>query len=103
MTDDRIKELRYEAGCHGDYEQVAICDRALEGDEAAIAECVRVTDAAADQISKVLEPRGYRVRKQMEAVEKIGLTDDDVRDLARRLPERYTDLLIATGSSYRKT
>lgn len=65
MTDDRIKELRYEAGRHGDYEQVAICDRALEGDEAAIAECVRVTDAAADQISKVLEPRGYRDRKSV--------------------------------------
>lgn len=58
-----------------------------------------MTDDAADQISKVLEPRGYRVRKQMEAVEKIGLTDDDVRDLARRLPERYTDLLIAMGLS----
>lgn len=59
----------------------------------------RIKDAAADQISKALEPLGYRVRKQMEAVEKIGLTDDDVRTLARHLPERYTDLLIAMGLS----
>lgn len=39
---DRIAALRTEAGQAGDSEQVALCDRALNGDEAARAECARV-------------------------------------------------------------
>jgi hypothetical protein len=41
-TDTEIEALRYEAGCAGDTEQVAICDRALQGNDAARAECARV-------------------------------------------------------------
>ena len=37
-----IRDLRDEAGTAGDLEQVAICDRALDGDDAAWAECERV-------------------------------------------------------------
>ena len=42
ITDERIEALKYEAGCHGDREMVAICDAALDGDDDARAECVRV-------------------------------------------------------------
>ncbi len=40
--DEQIAALRSESGEAGDLEQVAICDRALEGDAGAIAECARV-------------------------------------------------------------
>jgi hypothetical protein len=42
IDDEQIAALRTEAGAHGDREQVALCDRALSGDEAARAECARV-------------------------------------------------------------
>lgn len=41
-----IRALRGEAGVAGDLEQVAVCDRALAGDEAALRECKRVVDDA---------------------------------------------------------
>ncbi len=44
---DVIRTLRSEAASAGDSEQVAICDRALDGDQDALAECYRVIDAAA--------------------------------------------------------
>lgn len=47
MDSTRIRELRTEAGQAGDMEMVAICDRALDGDEEAIAECARVMAEAA--------------------------------------------------------
>lgn len=37
-----IRDLRTESGSAGDLSQVAICDMALSGDAAAIAECLRV-------------------------------------------------------------
>lgn len=47
ITKAQIEKLSDEAGEAGDLEQVAICNKALEGDAAAIAECARViTDAA---------------------------------------------------------
>lgn len=46
ITDSQIRNLRTEAATAGDAEQVAICDRALDGDEAAIRECERVIRAA---------------------------------------------------------
>lgn len=46
ITTDQIRTLRDEAGAHGDLEMVAICQRALAGDAAAIAECVRVIRSA---------------------------------------------------------
>lgn len=39
ITDAQITALRSEAGAAGDSEMVAICDRAIEGDDAARAEC----------------------------------------------------------------
>lgn len=42
ITDSQMEALREEAGAHGDLEQVAICDRALDGSEADRAECARV-------------------------------------------------------------
>jgi len=48
--DDEIEELRDEAARVGDVDQVAICDRALDGDEAARVECARVIAHAAAQI-----------------------------------------------------
>lgn len=42
-----IERLRTEAATAGDLAQVAICDRALDGDETARAECARVIRAAA--------------------------------------------------------
>lgn len=39
---DRIQELRTEAAQAGDTEQVTLCDRALDGDDEAYDECVRV-------------------------------------------------------------
>jgi hypothetical protein len=53
--------------------------------------------AVADQISKVIEPLGYRVRKQMEAAEEMGLTHDDLRAVYKRRPEEYGPLLTALG------
>lgn len=50
-----------------------------------------------DQISKTLEPLGYRVRKQMEAAREMGLTPSDLRALYDHNPERYRDLLTAMG------
>lgn len=52
---------------------------------------------AADQLSKLLEPRGHRVRKQMEAAEEMGLTEEDVRRLVQKFPDRYRDLAVALG------
>ena len=42
VTDDSIRALHAEAGTAGDSGQVALCDRALDGDASARAECVRV-------------------------------------------------------------
>ena len=53
--------------------------------------------AVADQISKVIEPLGYRVRKQMEAAEEMELTHDDLRAVYKRRPEEYGPLLTALG------
>jgi len=42
ITDDDIEALYGEAGQAGDLEMAAICQRALDGDEAARGECERV-------------------------------------------------------------
>lgn len=42
VTDEQIATLRSEAAAAGDDAQVRICDRALDGDDSARAECVRV-------------------------------------------------------------
>lgn len=48
MTTHEIEAMRDEAGAAGDMAMVAICDRALSGDEKAIVICERVaSDAAA--------------------------------------------------------
>lgn len=47
ITDRRIRALSTEAGEHGDLEMVAICERALAGDEQARRECTRVIADAA--------------------------------------------------------
>lgn len=48
ITTEQVRVLRDEAGQAGDTEQAAICTAALDGDEAARAECERViADAAA--------------------------------------------------------
>jgi hypothetical protein len=44
LTDSQIEALAHEAGCHGDDEMVAICERALDGDPDAreeVALCIR--------------------------------------------------------------
>ena len=46
ITPAQISALRDEAGAHGDLEQVEVCERALNGDTKAIAECVRVIESA---------------------------------------------------------
>lgn len=46
ITDTQIEQLKTEAGAHGDLDQVSMCERALEGDEAARAECAEVVAAA---------------------------------------------------------
>jgi hypothetical protein len=48
INDERIEALMAEAAAAGDMEMVRICERAIEGDDDAIAECARVIrDAAA--------------------------------------------------------
>lgn len=48
LTDEMISGLRREAGNAGDEMQVRFCDEALEGDEAARAECAQaITNARA--------------------------------------------------------
>ena len=42
ITTADIRALRDEAGEAGDLSQVAVCDRALDGDQDARAECERV-------------------------------------------------------------
>lgn len=42
IADVQIRQLRGEAGSHGDAAQVSICDAALAGDASAWAECARV-------------------------------------------------------------
>ena len=46
VTDEQIKALRIEAGASGDYEQVCLCDLALEGDRDARGECAATILAA---------------------------------------------------------
>ena len=46
MIDDTIRKLHDAAGEAGDLEQVAICLRALDGDDEARAECERVINDA---------------------------------------------------------
>ena len=46
INDSDIRQLRDEASQAGDVAQVAICNRALIGVEAAIGECVRVINEA---------------------------------------------------------
>lgn len=47
LSDEQIEALRDEASVAGDEKQIAICDRALGGHEAARAECARVLRDAA--------------------------------------------------------
>jgi len=50
ISREQVRALRTEAAEAGDLEQVAVCDRALEGDSDAILECSRViADALAQQ------------------------------------------------------
>lgn len=42
VSDDDIRQLQVEAGFAGDTEQVDLCEQALEGDNVARVECVRV-------------------------------------------------------------
>lgn len=49
-SDARLRSLRAEAVEHGDEEQVALCDRALDGDREAEAACCEALDAAAAMI-----------------------------------------------------
>lgn len=50
VTNEQIDALRTEAGTAGDAAQVALCERALAGDEEAREECARViAEAAANQ------------------------------------------------------
>lgn len=44
-SDEEIEALRTEAGEAGDLDQVALCNAAIEGDDAAIAKCRAVLDA----------------------------------------------------------
>ena len=46
MRMSQIEQFRNEAGSAGDLAQVAICDRALDGDLDACAECQRVIEDA---------------------------------------------------------
>lgn len=46
ITDEQIEALKSEARDAGDFEQVTLCDKALAGNAAARAECVRVIRAA---------------------------------------------------------
>ena len=49
-TDDAIAALRVEAAAAGDDRQVSLCNRALDGQSAALRECARViADAAAQE------------------------------------------------------
>lgn len=52
ITDKDIELLSDEAGEHGDYKMVAICDRALAGDSVARQECERVIAAAAERAAE---------------------------------------------------
>lgn len=48
-TTSEIKQLKAEAASVGDYEMVSICNSALEGDPADLAECQRAIDSARAQ------------------------------------------------------
>jgi len=48
ITRDQLQSLRSEAGSVGDDVMVTIVDRALDGDEIALAECARGLQAAID-------------------------------------------------------
>ncbi len=59
---NQVEALRTEAGEHGDLNQVAVCDRALAGDEDAIAECQRVIASASASAWIEMDDRtSYRV------------------------------------------
>lgn len=49
VTTQQIQALMNEAGSTGDSEMYATCERALEGDEAAIKECSDVIAYAAER------------------------------------------------------
>lgn len=48
ITDEQIETLKHEANLHGDREMVAICQRALEGDDDAREACLWVLFDAQD-------------------------------------------------------
>jgi len=47
ITNEQIEALRAEAIAHGDTAMAGVCDRALEGDDDARAECAEVIAEAA--------------------------------------------------------
>jgi hypothetical protein len=49
LTTKQIETLRTEAARHGDHAQALICDRALQGDEAARAKCAKAIESAQAQ------------------------------------------------------
>lgn len=50
IEEDILESLRDEAEAAGDQAQVAICERAIAGDAAAVLECVRVISHAQAQV-----------------------------------------------------
>jgi hypothetical protein len=49
ITDEQINQLSIEAACAGDLSLWRICQRALDGDQPARAECARVVAHSATQ------------------------------------------------------
>lgn len=95
ITKAQIEKLSDEAGEAGDLEQVAICDKALEGDAAAVAECARVIADAAGRAddSREEEAHGYTFAAWLDAANRAdGASQYDLRAAWRagENPEEYT-------------
>jgi hypothetical protein len=68
VTNQQIRTLRAEAAEAGDLAQVAICDRAMDGDDAAAVECARViAEAAAQGEPTKIETETMRLIKAAQA------------------------------------
>lgn len=72
ITDDQIETLRDEAGAAGDLVQVAICDVALAGGLAEIAEIPHETRAALEALGIIPEHIDADVRARAECARVIA-------------------------------
>jgi hypothetical protein len=81
ITDEQIITLGEEAGCAGDLDMVAICERAIDGDDEARAECVEVIRDAEAQREAMIKNLPDFAHADEDAIDAIRRADAEGWDL----------------------